>query len=132
MDNRQRAIYLCRGRVGIGIAMMLAPRSGSRLGFGSGNESQGAAALGRAFGAREAVLGTGAAIALSERKGGQNWLSMTAVADAVDAAAMLLTPRLPLRVRLIGILAAASAVAQFVVAQEIDREEADEFAVEGA
>ncbi len=128
MDNRQRAIYLCRTRVGLGIFMMLAPRTGSRLGFGSGNDSQGAAALGRAFGVREAVLGTGAAIALSEREGGQNWLSMTAVADAVDAAAMLLTPRLPLRVRLVGVLAAASAVAQFLVAQEIARDEADEVA----
>ena len=125
MDNRQRAIYLCRTRVGIGIVMMLAPRTGSRLGFGSGNDSQGAAVLGRAFGAREAALGTGAAIALSEREGGENWLSMSAVADAVDAAALLLTPRLPLRARLLGIIAAASAVAQFAVAKEIS-EEADQ------
>lgn len=129
MDNRQRAIYLNRTRVGLGIVMMLAPRTGSRLGFGSGRDSQGASALGRAFGVREAVLGTGAAIALAEREGGQNWLSMTAVVDAVDAAAMLLTPRLPLRVRLIGVIAAASAVAQFVVAQEIAKEENDELVV---
>lgn len=104
---------------------MLAPRTGSRLGFGSGNDSQGASVLGRAFGAREAVLGTGAAIALSEREGGENWLSMSAVADAIDAAALLLTPRLPLRARLLGIIAAASAVAQFAVAKEIF-EEADQ------
>ena len=44
---------------------------------------------------------------------------MTALADGIDAAALLLTPRLPLRARLTGVVAAALAVAQLAVAKEL-------------
>ena len=119
MDNRQRAIYLSRVRVGIGLAMLGAPRTVARSVVGRGTDSTAAATLCRLTGARDAVLGAGAAIALAERDTGHNWLSMTALADGIDAAALLLTPRLPLRARLAGVVAAALAVAQLAVAKEL-------------
>lgn len=119
MDNRQRAIYLSRVRVGIGLTLLAAPRTAARAIVGRGAESSAAAAATRMMGGRDAVLGAGAAIALAERDTGHNWLSMTALADGIDAAVLLLTPRLPLRARLTGVLAAALAVAQLAVAKEL-------------
>ena len=119
MDNRQRAIYLSRVRVGIGLALLAAPRAAGRALVGRGVESSAATVITRAMGGRDAVLGAGAAIALAERDTGHNWLSMTALADGIDAAVLLLTPRLPLRARLTGVIAAALAVAQLAVAKEL-------------
>jgi len=122
MDNRQRAIYVSRTRVGIGLAMLAAPRTVGRALVGRGAESTAAATLCRGMGGRDAVLGVGAAIALAERDTGHNWLSITALADGIDAAVLLLTPRLPLRARITGVVAAALAVAQLVVAKELAEE----------
>ena len=119
MDNRQRAIYLSRVRVGIGLAMLGLPRASGRALVGRGADSPAAATVSRMLGGREVALGAGAAIALAERDTGHNWLSMTALADGIDAAALLLTPRLPLRARLAGVVAAALAVAQLAVAKEL-------------
>ncbi|MFM7060279.1 MAG: hypothetical protein ACKO72_00595 [Actinomycetes bacterium] len=119
MDNRQRAIYLSRVRVGIGLAMLGLPRTVGRSFLGRGADSTAAVTMCRTTGGREVVLGAGAAIALAERDTGHNWLSMTALADGFDAAVLLLTPRLPLRARLIGVMAAGLAVAQLAVAKEL-------------
>jgi hypothetical protein len=119
MDNRQRAIYLSRVRVGIGLTMLAMPRTVGRALAGPGADSPAAATLCRGMGGRDAVLGAGAAIALAERDTGHNWLSMTALTDGIDAAVLLLTPRLPLRARLTGVFAAVLAVAQLVVAKEL-------------
>ncbi|MFM7271936.1 MAG: hypothetical protein ACKO2C_09940 [Actinomycetes bacterium] len=119
MDNRQRAIYVSRVRVGIGLAMLGVPRVSGRVLAGRGADSPAAATVTRMLGGREVALGAGAAIALAERDTGHNWLSMTALVDGIDAAALLLTPRLPLRARVAGVVAAALAVAQLAVAKEL-------------
>lgn len=119
MDNRQRAIYLSRVRVGFGLAMLGLPRTSGRVLVGRGADSTAAATLCRAMGGREVALGAGAAIALAERDTGHNWLSMTALVDGIDAVVLLLTPRLGLRARVTGLVAAGLAVAQLAVAKEL-------------
>ena len=59
---------------------------------------------------RDAVMGAGGSIAVGQRSGGGDWLSMMALCDAFDAVVMLATPGLPKRARLIGLGAAGSAV----------------------
>ena len=81
-----------------------------------------AAAIGRMMGAREAALGAGAAIAVAEREGGANWLSMIAVADGLDAVINLTAARLGWRGKFLGVLAAASSAAHLVLAKKIATE----------
>jgi hypothetical protein len=119
MDNRQIATYLVRSRVGMGIALLLAPRLSLRLTLGSAADVPVTAPLGRIAGIRDVVLGAGGSISLGERRGGANWLSMGAVADGVDALVLLATPGLAKRARLVGLGAAASAIAQMYLAKDL-------------
>src|SRR5215475_5843833 len=110
MDERHLAIYIARTRVGFGLALLAVPRVALRPWFGNTVDARVTGPLGRMVGGRDALLGAGAAIALGERNGGANWLSMLALADAVDAAVILTAPGVPWRGRLLGAVAAASAV----------------------
>ena len=74
------------------------------------------------MGAREAVLGAGAAIAVGERRQSASWVSMIAVADGVDAVVNLASRRLGWRGRVLGVLAAASSVAHLVLAKQLAAE----------
>jgi hypothetical protein len=77
----------------------------------------------RLFGVRDGVLGAGGSIAAGQHQGGGDWLSMMALCDAFDAVVMLVTPGLPKRSRLIGVLAAGSAVYHLKLAREIAAED---------
>ncbi|HZJ27618.1 MAG TPA: hypothetical protein VFF40_11515 [Acidimicrobiia bacterium] len=125
LDVRRVATYLGRTRAGAGLAMVAAPGVVGHGWFGPVGGSSGGRALARAIGVREAVLGAGSAIALGQRRGGGDWVSMLAVCDAGDALVSLLTPGLPKRSRLLGLMAAGSAVAHFLMAQELAAEESD-------
>ena len=57
MDNRQRAIYLSRVRVGIGLAMLGMPRASGRALVGRGADSPAAATVSRMLGGRERLRG---------------------------------------------------------------------------
>jgi hypothetical protein len=118
MDTRRIAIYAGRGRVALGLALLAAPRATLRPWVGALG-TPGGATVARFLGAREAVLGAGAAIAAGERNGGGSWLSMAAVADGIDAAACLVTPGLPRSARLLGVLAAASAAGHLAFARRV-------------
>lgn len=122
METRRIALYLTRARVGISIAMMLAPRAAVRPWFGAATGSAATGVIVRALGARDFVLGAGAAIAIGEQRGAANWVSMSALVDGVDAVASLVTPGLPARARVVGVLAAVSAVAHLGLARELARE----------
>jgi hypothetical protein len=124
MDDRRLAIYIARSRVGFGLALLAVPRVALRPWFGSTVDARITAPLGRMVGARDALLGAGGAIALGERNGGANWLSMMALTDAIDAAIILTAPGVPWRGRLLGAVAAASAVSHFQLARRIARAEA--------
>jgi hypothetical protein len=123
METRQISAYLSRARVGMGLAAMVAPGATLALALGRGANNPGARAVGRLFGVRDAVIGTGGSIAVGQRAGGGDWLSMMAVVDAFDALVMLATPGLPKRTRLLGVAAAGSAVAHLYLARELAAEE---------
>lgn len=124
-DTRRVATYLGRGRAGIGLAMMLAPGVAGRSWIGPAGAEPGARMFVRVAGIRDAVLGVGTAIAAGQGRGGGDWLSMAAVCDAGDALFSLATPGLPKRVRLVGVMLAAGAVAQLLVARDLAADERD-------
>lgn len=119
MDLRRIALYLARTRVGLGLVMMTSPRLAFGPIYGAGAGEPAARALGRMMGAREAVLGAGGAIAVGERQGSANWLSMIALADGVDALVNLGSRRLGWRGRVLGVAAAASSVGHLVLSKQL-------------
>ncbi|MEP6626276.1 MAG: hypothetical protein ABJC79_17645 [Acidimicrobiia bacterium] len=119
MDLRQFALYVARTRVGMGLVMMASPKVAFGPIYGREVGAPAAAALARMMGAREAALGAGAAIAIGERRGGENWVSMLAVADGFDALVNLGSRRLGWRGRVLGVIAVASSVSHLVLAQRL-------------
>jgi hypothetical protein len=119
MDLRRTALYLSRSRVGLGLVMMAAPQVAFGPIYGPGAGEPAARALARMMGAREAVLGAGGAIAVGERHGSANWLSMIAVADGIDAVVNLGSRSLGWRGRVLGVCAAASSVAHLLLAKQL-------------
>jgi hypothetical protein len=126
METRQLGAYLSRGRVGIGLAAMVAPGPTIALAFGRAANNPGARAVGRLLGVRDSVMGAGGSIAVGQRAGGGDWLSMMALVDAFDGIVMLATPGLPRRTRLLGVAALGSAVAHLVLSREIAAQEQGE------
>ncbi|MBK5287190.1 MAG: hypothetical protein JJE46_01865 [Acidimicrobiia bacterium] len=122
MELRKFALYVSRTRVGMGLVMMASPRIAFGPIYGREVSEPAAAAIARMMGAREAVLGAGAAIAVGERQGGANWVSMLAVADGIDAVVNLTSRRLGWRGRVLGTLAAASAGAHLMLAKQLAAE----------
>jgi hypothetical protein len=123
MDTKQLGTYLARGRVGVGLVALVAPGPTLTITFGRGANNPGARAMARLAGARDATIGAGGSIAIGQRAGGGDWLSMMAVVDGFDALVMLLTPGLPKRARLIGLGAAGSAVLHLFLARDIATQE---------
>jgi hypothetical protein len=119
METRQIATYLARTRVGVGLAVLLAPQLGLRLALGPAAAAPVAAPLGRLAGIRDVVLGAGGSISLGEKAGGANWVSMGAVVDAVDGIVLLVTPGLARRARLVALSALGLAAYQLYLAKEI-------------
>lgn len=122
MDLRKFALYVSRTRVGMGLVMMASPRVAFGPIYGREVGEPAAAAIGRMMGAREVALGAGAAIAVGERRGGANWMSMLAVADGLDAVINLSSPRLGWRGRVLGVVAAASAGAHLMLSKQLASE----------
>ncbi len=127
MDLRRLSLYVSRSRVGFGLVMMISPRIVFGPLYGAGASEASAKTIGRMMGAREAVLGAGAAIAVGERRQSAGWVSMIAVGDGLDAVVNLTSRRLGWRARLLGVLAAGSSVAHLVLAKRL----ADEVDVDG-
>jgi hypothetical protein len=123
MDNKQIGTYIARGRVGLGLAILIAPGPSLAVMVGAGATNPGARAVGRLAGIRDAVIGAGGSIAIGQRSGGGDWLSMMAVCDGVDALVMLVTPGLPKRTRLLGLAAAGSAAYHLVLARDLAAQE---------
>src|SRR5688500_9580597 len=93
MDERDLARTYASGRVAIGVLALLFPGwlVASLVG---GERTRTAKTLGRMLGARDAVLGAGTLVALGEEKVPlRPWMTYGAVADAVDAVAILLAYR---------------------------------------
>lgn len=95
MDPRTVARAVAAGRVGLGLALLLAPRFVMhRLGETLDPPRPYAWWL-RAFGIRDVVLGSGALLALdgSDDAAALTWVQAGAVADTADAATALLARR---------------------------------------
>jgi len=123
METRQLGAYLSRGRVGLGLAAMIAPGPTIALVFGRRANGPGVRTIGRLLGVRDGVIGAGGSIAVGQRAGGGDWLSMMALVDAFDGIVMLATPGLPRRARLIGVAAIGSAVAHLYLSRDIAADE---------
>lgn len=119
MDLRRSALYLSRTRVGLGLVMMASPKLAFGPIYGAGAGEPTARALGRMMGAREAVLGAGGAIAVGERRGSANWVSMIAVADGIDALVNLGSRSFGWRGKVLGVVALASSVSHLAMAKQL-------------
>lgn len=124
LDTRRAAAYLGRARAGAGLAMLIAPGLIGRGWAGPVGGSAGARLFTRVAGVRELALGLGSTIAVGQQRGGADWVSMLAVCDAGDALVSLFTPGVAKRARLLSLVAAASAVGHFLLAQDLAAAEA--------
>jgi hypothetical protein len=124
LTPRRLALLVARARVGLGVGTLALPGTVSRASFGGDGRASRAAA--RLAGGRDVALGLGAVTCLREQTQDAEWVGMGALVDGMDALVLLFTPRLPTRSRLIGLGAAACAVAGLVAAQRLaeDREPA--------
>ena len=83
----------------------------------------------RMVGVRDLAIGLGAVAGVHEGIQAPEWLGWGAVADGVDALALLLTPGLPKRARLAGLLAAGGAAAGMKLAWDLADQRAREHVV---
>ncbi|MEI8000527.1 MAG: hypothetical protein WCI50_04180 [Actinomycetes bacterium] len=125
MDDQHRlaALWHARGRGLLGLVCVVFPGLVGAVGLGRTNPA-GRAAV-RMLGVRDVALGLGAISGI--REGGQapEWIGWGALSDGVDALALLCTPGLPRRARLVGLLAAGSAVFGFQAARGFADERAE-------
>jgi len=122
-DHRGVAVVLARARVGVGAALLVSAGLSARVTLGRSNR-EGRVAL-RLAGARDLALGLGALTSVKERTQDAEWVSMGALVDGLDAMVLLATPKLPLRARVVGVAAAATAVAGWRLSQHLADERSD-------
>lgn len=131
--TRDLALTHCRARSVVGLGLMVVPGLLGRAWLGRGGGTPATRAGLRMMGARDVVLGVGALTATKEGSHGPEWLGMAAVADAVDAVVCLVTPKLGWRARVVGLVAAASALLGLRLARDLaDEREAARLAEEQA
>jgi hypothetical protein len=116
-SHRRVALVIARARVGAGAAMLLAGRPLVRLAVGRDGAAAGAAM--RLTGGRDLALGVGTLTCLHERTQDAEWVSMGALVDGIDAVVLLVTPKLPVRARLLGVVAAATAAAGLMAGRRL-------------
>ncbi len=122
MDTRTTVLGIARGRIVMGLAMLILPGVMLRILFGRQASTPSGRVLARMFGAREFVLGVGTVTSVKEGTQDAEWVSASAMVDAVDGLAMAFSPGVLRRSRpsaLIGIGAA-------VVGMQAARKLADE------
>jgi hypothetical protein len=89
MENRRVIALLSIARVGVGTALLLAPRRMGRNWVGSAVDDPRAALVIRGFGARDLALGLGTLRAMQRDEPLTGWVQMAALGDACDAIAGL-------------------------------------------
>ena len=110
MDDAKIALLLARGRIGIGLAAVLAPGLASRA--LSGRSASGIEPLlARMLGARDVTLGLGTVIALDRGAPVRGWLEASAVSDAADCISSLLAKKRMSRTAFSGTVALAAGAA---------------------
>ena len=119
---RQLALISARGRSLLGLGLVVLPGPATAIGVGKSTPT--ARALMRMVGVRDLALGLGAVTGIREGTQAPEWLGWGAFADGVDALALLFTPGLPKRARLVGLLAAGGAVGGMALAWDLADERA--------
>ena len=117
MDDQRRlvALWHARGRGILGLLCILFP--GLVATVGMGRPGPVGRAVVRMLGVRDIALGLGAISGIREGGPTEEWIGWGAVADGVDAVSLLVTPGLPKRARLTGLVAGASAVYGYLTAR---------------
>jgi len=108
---------IARGRIVMGLAMLLVPSIMLRVMFGRGASTRTARVMARMFGAREVVLGVGTVTSVKERTQDAEWVSASAVADAVDGLVMAFSPGVPRRSRPAALIGGSAAVLGMLAAR---------------
>lgn len=106
IDDRQIALIMSRARCVVGLACIAAPSIVARVALGASTPATKAAT--RVAGIRDLALGVGALTAIKEHTQDAEWLSMGAACDGFDALVFTVSPGLPKRARLVGLVAGAS------------------------
>lgn len=123
IDHHFVARILGMGRVGIGLALVLAPGRFGRTWIGAPASTDGGKMALRAAGARDIAIGIGTVRALDAGDpSARQWVTIAGACDLADSAATLLSYRsLPTRKRAISlIVAAGSAAAAFAARDQLD------------
>lgn len=121
-QRRQFALWFARGRALLGLKVALAPGLVTRVFVGPPSPTS--RAMTRMVGVRDLALGLGAIAGIREGTQAPEWMGWGAVADGVDALALLFTPGLPGRARATGLLAAGAAVVGMKLAWDLADERA--------
>jgi hypothetical protein len=124
MDQRTNVLMIARGRIIMGLAMLLVPSVMLRVMFGRDASTRTARVMARMFGAREVVLGVGTVTSVKERTQDAEWTSASAVADAVDGLVMAFSPGVPRRSRPAALVGASAAVIGMIAARAFADERA--------
>lgn len=122
MDATTAALGLARGRIAFGVAALAAPRRSARV-MGAGRRPRATVVvLTRMVGGRDLALGLGTMIAIDRGKPVRGWLEGSALADAADCAACILSHgELPRNVtRATVAIAGVSAIAGIVLSRRLD------------
>ncbi len=121
MDAHLLAKLLATGRIGIGLALFLAPSRAAHIWLGDDAALPATSTAVRGLGARDVALGMGTLIALRSAadvgddldgdRDAERWLEAGIVADLADAAATLLPGRLgPGQIASVGIALSGVAI----------------------
>jgi hypothetical protein len=120
MSPREFARALNVGRIALGLSLLLAPRLSARAWIGADAARPGTAAVARAHGIRDAVLGVIALQTIDDPLYGPRCQCLAGVCDAVDLGATVAARRsLPPTGILVGLLAAVGLAGQLWVAAEL-------------
>jgi hypothetical protein len=119
MDTRTTVLGIARGRIVTGLAFLILPGLTLRLMFGRRASTPTARVMARMFGAREVVLGVGTVTSVKERTQDAEWVSASAVVDAVDGLAMAFSPGVPRRSRPAAIVGSAAAILGMQAARQL-------------
>lgn len=100
-QHRRLAYTVAWGRIGLGVAAIVAPNRVARPWIGASADSTGARLLARAMAGRDLALGLGALRGLAQSdQAGRPWVALGGMADSVDAlATMVAFGALPRRSR---------------------------------
>jgi hypothetical protein len=90
-----------------------------RILFGRQASTPSGRVLARMFGAREFVLGVGTVTSVKERTQDAEWVSASAIVDAVDGFAMAFSPGVPRRSRPGALIGTASALLGMQAARKL-------------